>query len=115
MKIVTTFVDPPIPTGFEWVAHYDGDEPDDEGRMATGHGPTEQAAIDNLLETHPREPDPLLAMWACSSCGHKRPLGQMIAADTMRCPTCRSSIIEPADGRTVTVENSEWQVPSVTN
>lgn len=54
-KINATFVDPPIPTGFEWVASYDGDEPDDDGRMATGHGSTEQAAIDNLCEAHPRD------------------------------------------------------------
>lgn len=52
--IVTTFVDPPIPTGFEWVANYAGDEPGDDGCMASGCGPTEEAAIANLVATHPR-------------------------------------------------------------
>jgi hypothetical protein len=54
MKIVTTFVDPPIPTGFEWVANYVGDEPCDDGSMASGCGPSEEAAIANLIATHPR-------------------------------------------------------------
>lgn len=53
-RVIATFVDPPIPTGFEWIASYDGDEPTDSGSMATGHGSTKQAAIENLLQTHPR-------------------------------------------------------------
>lgn len=114
-KIRTQFVDPPIPTGFEWVASYDSDEPDDEGRMACGHGPTEQAAIDDLLANHPRDEDPLRAFWACLSCGTKNEFGAMLAADVMRCPKCRSDAIEPGDGRTVTVEDSQWAVPAVTN
>lgn len=53
-KVNATFVDPPIPTGFEWIASYDGDEPNDAGSMATGHGSTKRAAIDNLRDIHPR-------------------------------------------------------------
>jgi len=55
-KIVTQFVNPPIPVrSMDWQAHYDDDEPDDNGRMAVGHGATEQDAIDDLTEHHPRE------------------------------------------------------------
>lgn len=64
---------------------------------------------------HYRNDDPLAPFWVCLSCGTKNPLGQMIAADTVRCPKCRSDAIEPADGATVTVKNSQWQVPPVTN
>lgn len=53
-KIVAAFVDPPIPTGFEWIASYDGDEPNDDGAMRCGHGPTADAAIADLRNTHPR-------------------------------------------------------------
>jgi len=53
-KIVTSFVDPPIPTGFEWIASYNGDEPNEAGAMPCGHGPTKQAAIADLQNTHPR-------------------------------------------------------------
>lgn len=50
-KIITTFVYPPIPIrSMDWQAHFDGDEPDNEGRMRVGRGATEQEAIDNLLE-----------------------------------------------------------------
>lgn len=115
-KINTRFIDPPIPTGFEWVASYDGDEPDDEGRMATGHGSTEQAAIDDLCATHPRDHiDPLKREWVCLPCGTKTKLGQMIAADVMRCPKCRSQYIEPADGARVVVKETNWAIPPVTN
>lgn len=55
-KIVTTHVYSPIPVrSFDWQAHYDDDEPNDEGQMATGHGATEQEAIDDLTENHPRD------------------------------------------------------------
>jgi hypothetical protein len=33
---------------FEWRAYYEGDEPDDEGRMKVGIGINEQEAIDEL-------------------------------------------------------------------
>lgn len=52
--MTTRFVDPPIPTGFEWFAFYEGDEPNEEGCQPTGYGSSEQAAIENLLVTHPR-------------------------------------------------------------
>lgn len=62
------------------------------------------------------ELDALMArIWVCHPCGTKTPFGQMKAADLMRCPKCRSANIEPADGATVVVENSEWAVPPVTN
>ena len=50
-KIITTFVDPPIPIrSCDWQAHFDGDEPDDDGQMLVGRGSTEQEAIDALRE-----------------------------------------------------------------
>jgi len=53
-KIITTFVYPPIPVrNCDWQAHYDGDEPDDDGRMFAGRGATEQEAIDDLKDTYP--------------------------------------------------------------
>jgi hypothetical protein len=48
MKIVTEYWAKPIPIrAFDWVAHFD----DPEG--PTGYGPTEQAAIDDLVLNHP--------------------------------------------------------------
>jgi hypothetical protein len=49
-KIITTFVCPPVPfRRADWQAHFDGDEPDDDGRMRVGRGATEQDAIDDLM------------------------------------------------------------------
>lgn len=54
-KIVTTHVYPPIPIRtMDWQAHYDDDEPNDDGQMATGHGRTSEEAIEDLLVNHPR-------------------------------------------------------------
>lgn len=51
-KIITTHVYPPIPIrSMDWQAHYDGEE---DEQMATGTGATEQEAIDDLIENHPR-------------------------------------------------------------
>ncbi len=51
-KIITTHVYPPIPDRrFDWQAHYEGEE---DEQMATGSGPTEAAAILDLIENHPR-------------------------------------------------------------
>lgn len=48
MKIVTSFVYPPIPVrNFDWQAVVDGYEPGD----AIGHGSTEDEAIVALLST----------------------------------------------------------------
>jgi hypothetical protein len=50
-EIVVTFVYPPIPIRqFDYQAHFDNDEPDDDGRMMTGHGRTPLAAIVDLLD-----------------------------------------------------------------
>jgi hypothetical protein len=50
-EIVTSCWAKPIPVRqFDWQAHYDGDEPNDNGQMKCGHGRTEQEAIDDLLE-----------------------------------------------------------------
>jgi hypothetical protein len=38
----------------EWVAYYDDDEPDDDGRMDRGFGSTEEEAITELKEMYPR-------------------------------------------------------------
>lgn len=52
-KIVANFVYPPIPIrSFDWSAHFDGDEPDDDGHMRMGYGRTEQEAIDDLVSTY---------------------------------------------------------------
>ena len=52
-KIITTHVYPPIPIRLmDWQAHYEGEE---DEQMATGTGATEQEAIDDLLESHPRD------------------------------------------------------------
>lgn len=62
------------------------------------------------------ELDALMArIWVCRPCGTKTPFGQMRAADLMRCPKCQSANIEPADGASITVKNSEWAIPPVTN
>lgn len=46
-KVVTQHTYPPIPwRGCDWHAHFDGYEPGDP----LGSGPTEQAAIDDLIE-----------------------------------------------------------------
>lgn len=50
-KIITTFVYPPIPIrSLDWSAHFDGDEPDDDGHMLVGRGATEGEAIQDLKE-----------------------------------------------------------------
>lgn len=50
-KIITTFVYPPIPVReMDWQAHFDGDEPDDDGHMEVGRGRTEKLAVLDLIE-----------------------------------------------------------------
>lgn len=49
-KIVTDYWRKPGPTNkFDWSAHFDNDEPNDDGQMSVGYGATEQDAIDDLL------------------------------------------------------------------
>jgi len=49
-KIVTNYWAKPIPDRqFDWSAHYDGDEPNDDGQMAMGYGRTKEEAIADLL------------------------------------------------------------------
>ena len=63
-KVVTQFVYPPIPIRtMDWQAHYDNDEPDDNGQMDCGHGKTEREAIHDLLTNYPRSGAP------CPACG----------------------------------------------
>lgn len=53
-KIITDFVHPPIPDRrFDWQAWYAGEE--DEG-MVVGNGRTEDEAIADLIQNHPRDP-----------------------------------------------------------
>jgi len=48
MKIVTQYVHPPIPARtHDWAAYFDNDNCDDH---RTGYGPTEAAAVADLLE-----------------------------------------------------------------
>lgn len=50
-KIVTSYWAKPIPIrGFDWCAHFDDDEPNDDGQMLCGWGATEVAAVAELLE-----------------------------------------------------------------
>jgi hypothetical protein len=50
-RIVTDFWAKPIPPrNFDWCAYRDNDEPDDDGHMMQGFGPTEQDAIDDLIQ-----------------------------------------------------------------
>lgn len=52
-KIITTYVYPPIPIrSMDWQAHYE----DREEFGPYGHGPTEQAAIQDLTENY-EEPE----------------------------------------------------------
>ncbi len=52
LHIITTFVCPPIPTRkFDWMAYYEGEE--ELGRY--GSGPTEHAAILDLVGVWPKE------------------------------------------------------------
>ena len=49
--IKTSFVYPPIPIrSMDWAAFRDNDEPDDDGHMLSGSGPTEMAAVASLVE-----------------------------------------------------------------
>ncbi len=51
-KIVTAWVQPPIPDRrYDWQAHFDDDEPNDAGHMLVGHGRTEQDAIADLIQS----------------------------------------------------------------
>lgn len=55
-KIITQHIYPPIPIrDMDWQATYDGDEPNDAGSMAVGHGATEALAIADLTTNYPRE------------------------------------------------------------
>lgn len=52
-KIITSHDYPPIPLrNMDWSAHFDGDEPGDNGSMMMGHGATRREAIDDLLEIY---------------------------------------------------------------
>jgi hypothetical protein len=51
-KIVTSHIFPPIPDrSMDWCAYYDGEEE----RGDYGYGPTEQAAINDLINSYPRD------------------------------------------------------------
>ena len=48
-KIITSYWAKPIPDRqFNWSAHYDGDEPNDDGQMMVGYGKTKEEAIIDL-------------------------------------------------------------------
>jgi hypothetical protein len=54
-RIRAFYTHPPIPTrSMDWQAYYDGDEPNDDGKMAFGTGSTETEAVTDLIENHPR-------------------------------------------------------------
>lgn len=63
-KVIVNGIWPPVPSRqFDYAAHFDDDEPNDDGQMMMGYGTTEIEAIDALLlsweETH------------CRHCGRK--------------------------------------------
>jgi hypothetical protein len=48
-KIITSYWAKPIPDRqFDWSAHYEGDEPNDDGQMMVGYGNTKEEAIIDL-------------------------------------------------------------------
>lgn len=50
ISVVTNLVYPPIPTRqFDWVAIYEGDEPNDDGNIEAGYGRTEVDAVHDLI------------------------------------------------------------------
>lgn len=49
-KVITTFVDAPVPIRDCWQAHFDGDEPNDDGQMMVGRGATEREAVQDLID-----------------------------------------------------------------
>lgn len=49
-KIITTFLDVPGPLKECWQAHFEGDEPNDDGHMTVGYGTTPQEAEADLLD-----------------------------------------------------------------
>lgn len=49
-KIIVNGIWPPVPSRqFDYAAHFDDDEPNDDGQMMMGYGATELEAIDDLL------------------------------------------------------------------
>jgi hypothetical protein len=59
-KIVTNYEFPPIPPrDHDWSARRDDSEPDDDGHMMQGWGPTEQEAVADLLRQEEEEADAL--------------------------------------------------------
>lgn len=83
-KIITAHVFPPIPwRHFDWQAYYDGDEPDDDGGMCVGHGATEQEAIDDLVDTFPRQGE-----GQCPDCFFMTPFGKA------HCASCEGTGIQ---------------------
>ena len=55
-KIITRYVFPPIPDRqFDWMAYFDGDEPNDAGGMDVGYGRTREEAISDLTTNYERE------------------------------------------------------------
>lgn len=60
-----SFVHPPIPIRrFDWFAHFDNDEPNDQGNMLHGYGATQAEALADLLDNY----EDTLPPTHCSSC-----------------------------------------------
>lgn len=67
--IDTNYWAKPIPIRqFDWSAHYDNEEPNDDGQMDVGYGRTEADAVVDLIENYPR--------------------GVQCERDTFKCPVC---------------------------
>lgn len=100
-KIKTEFWMKPIPLRqFDWLAFYDGDEPNDNGSMPHGEGRTEAEAVVDLIENHPRgiqcERD------FCGVCGGDRTSEAAERCRERECPidhgdcTCRLETVHSA-------------------
>lgn len=68
-RIVTTHVYPPIPErGWDWCAHFEGDDPDPERNRVEGWGKTEFAAIKDLILNND-DPRCIERTHTCIRCG----------------------------------------------
>ena len=74
-KIITEHIYPSIPIRqFDWSAHWDGDEPNDDGHMHIGYGVTETEAIADLC--------------TCDCCGERGVDNLFPSGSTLICGTC---------------------------
>jgi len=59
--------------------------------------------------------DPLSIPYCCLDCAWKGRFGQLIGADTVRCPRCKSANLNCADGKIHTTEVWHGAKPDLFN